>query len=57
MFTGIDASATFLSRPERSFARRKKKRKIIGKTFIDIFSTVEDQIGKVQFFCSGYTIP
>ena len=53
---GVDASALFLSRlagvrsPER-------KRKIIGKTFIDVFMQVEREHGPFDFFAQGTLYP
>lgn len=54
--TGVNASKTFLANL-RNIKSPESKRKIIGKTFIDIFSTVENKIGKVQFFAQGTLYP
>lgn len=54
--TGIDASDTFLQNLKGVFSP-EKKRKIIGKTFIDVFSTVEERIGRVKFFAQGTLYP
>jgi len=53
---GIDAGKRFL-RELNGVTSPEKKRKIIGKTFIDIFSTVERTIGKVEFFAQGTLYP
>lgn len=53
---GIDASDIFLDRltgvrsPER-------KRKIIGNTFIEVFSQAEEKTGKVKFLAQGTLYP
>lgn len=54
--TGIDASEEFLSRLA-NVRSPERKRKIIGKTFIDIFSTVQAKTGKVKFFAQGTLYP
>jgi len=53
---GINAADTFLQNL-KNVRSPEKKRKIIGKTFIDIFSSVEQQIGKVVFFAQGTLYP
>jgi len=54
--TGLDASDTFLQNL-KGVSSPEKKRKIIGKTFIDVFSTVEERIGRVKFFAQGTLYP
>ncbi len=54
--TGIDAGEIFLNKL-KGVSSPEEKRKIIGKTFIDIFSTVEDKIGKVEYFAQGTLYP
>lgn len=54
--TGVDASKTFLTNL-RNIKSPEKKRKIIGKTFIEIFSGIEEKIGKVLFFAQGTLYP
>ncbi|MEN8152515.1 MAG: glutamine-hydrolyzing GMP synthase [Acidobacteriota bacterium] len=54
--TGIDAGSIFLKNL-KNISSPESKRKIIGKTFIDIFSTVEDKIGKVKLFAQGTLYP
>jgi len=53
---GIDASELFLERLT-NVRSPEKKRKIIGKTFIDVFATVEKKIGKVRYFAQGTLYP
>jgi len=53
---GIDASAVFLKNLGRTRSP-EKKRKIIGKTFIDVFRDVEKKIGRVRFFAQGTLYP
>ncbi|MGE5342972.1 MAG: glutamine-hydrolyzing GMP synthase [Candidatus Omnitrophota bacterium] len=53
---GIDASEQFLSRLN-NVRSPEKKRKIIGKTFIDIFSTVQEKTGTVNFLAQGTLYP
>lgn len=53
---GIDASEEFLGNLE-GVSDPEQKRKIIGKTFIDVFSTVQDRIGKVKYFAQGTLYP
>lgn len=53
---GVDAGATFLKNL-KNVSDPEKKRKIIGKTFIDIFKSVESRIGKVNFFAQGTLYP
>lgn len=38
-------------------AHRKKKRKIIGATFIDVFANIEDEVGKIRYFAQGTLYP
>ena len=54
--TGIDAGEIFLEKL-KGVTSPEEKRKIIGRTFIDIFSTVEDKIGKVEYFAQGTLYP
>lgn len=54
--TGIDAGEIFLKNL-KGVSSPELKRKIIGKTFIDIFKTVEDRIGKVKYFAQGTLYP
>ncbi len=54
--TGINAEDIFLGKL-KGITSPEEKRKIIGKTFIDIFSTVEDKIGKVEYFAQGTLYP
>jgi GMP synthase (glutamine-hydrolysing) len=53
---GINAADTFLHNLA-NIRSPERKRKIIGKTFIDIFSSVEKQVGKVGFFAQGTLYP
>ncbi len=53
---GIDASETFLKNLQR-VRSPERKRKIIGKTFIDIFRSVEKKTGRVKFFAQGTLYP
>lgn len=53
---GIDASDRFLE-ALRGVRSPEKKRKIIGKTFIDVFRSAEKKIGKVKFFAQGTLYP
>ena len=54
--TGIDASEQFLGRLA-NVRSPERKRKIIGKTFIDVFSTVQAKTGKVKFLAQGTLYP
>ncbi|MCP4149546.1 MAG: glutamine-hydrolyzing GMP synthase [bacterium] len=53
---GIDASKQFLDKL-KNVRSPERKRKIIGKTFIEIFSTVQETTGKVKFFAQGTLYP
>jgi GMP synthase (glutamine-hydrolysing) len=53
---GIDASDLFLSRL-KGIRSPERKRKIIGNTFIDVFSHAEEKVGKVKFFAQGTLYP
>ncbi len=53
---GIDAGENFLDKL-KGVTSPEEKRKIIGRTFIEIFSTVEDKIGKVEYFAQGTLYP
>jgi GMP synthase (glutamine-hydrolysing) len=54
--TGINAAKIFIKNLE-NIRSPERKRKIIGKTFIDVFSGVEKKIGKVKFFAQGTLYP
>lgn len=53
---GIDASEQFL-RKLKGVRSPEKKRKIIGRTFIDVFSTAQEKIGNVNYFAQGTLYP
>ena len=53
---GVDASKIFLKNLKK-IRSPERKRKIIGKTFIDTFRSVEEKIGKVNFFAQGTLYP
>lgn len=53
---GIDATDQFLKNLER-VRSAERKRKIIGRTFIDVFRSAEQQVGKVKFFAQGTLYP
>ena len=53
---GIDASDLFLERLRR-VRSPERKRKIIGRTFIDVFADVEKKVGRVEFFAQGTLYP
>jgi GMP synthase (glutamine-hydrolysing) len=53
---GLDAADRFLD-ALAGVTSPEKKRKIIGKTFIDVFQTVEEKIGRVRFFAQGTLYP
>lgn len=53
---GIDATDAFLNKLE-GVEDPEKKRKIIGNTFIDIFSHAEEKVGKVRFLAQGTLYP
>lgn len=53
---GEDASVRFLKNL-RGVRSPEQKRKIIGKTFIDVFTEVEKRIGPVKFFAQGTLYP
>jgi len=53
---GIDASEIFLKRLKR-VRSPERKRKIIGRTFIDVFSGIENTVGRVDFFAQGTLYP
>jgi GMP synthase (glutamine-hydrolysing) len=53
---GIDASKQFLENLE-NVRSPERKRKIIGKTFIEVFSTVQERVGKVKFLAQGTLYP
>jgi len=53
---GIDASDLFLERL-KGIRSPERKRKIIGNTFIDVFSHAEEKTGKVKYFAQGTLYP
>jgi GMP synthase (glutamine-hydrolysing) len=53
---GIDAADEFLKNL-KGVRSPERKRKIIGKTFIDVFRSVEKRVGKVKFFAQGTLYP
>jgi GMP synthase (glutamine-hydrolysing) len=53
---GINAADIFLDKL-KNVRSPERKRKIIGRTFIDIFSSAEKKIGKVGFFAQGTLYP
>lgn len=53
---GIDAADEFLTKL-KGVRSPERKRKIIGKTFIDVFRSVEKKVGKVKFFAQGTLYP
>ena len=53
---GVDASKIFLKNLKK-IRSPEGKRKIIGKTFIDTFRSVEEKIGKINFFAQGTLYP
>jgi GMP synthase (glutamine-hydrolysing) len=53
---GINASDIFLKNLA-NISSPEKKRKIIGKTFIDVFRSVEEKVGKVKFLAQGTLYP
>ncbi len=54
--TGVDASEIFLRRL-RGVRSPERKRKIIGRTFIDVFRETEKKVGRVEFFAQGTLYP
>ena len=54
--TGVDASDLFLRRL-RGVRSPERKRKIIGRTFIDVFRETEKKVGRVKFFAQGTLYP
>jgi GMP synthase (glutamine-hydrolysing) len=54
--TGIDASEEFLENL-KNVRSPERKRKIIGKTFIDVFKRVQEKTGRVKFFAQGTLYP
>ncbi|MEW6455773.1 MAG: glutamine-hydrolyzing GMP synthase [Acidobacteriota bacterium] len=53
---GVDASRKFLE-ALRGIVNPEKKRKIIGKLFIDIFKDSAKNMGGIKFFAQGTTYP
>lgn len=54
--TGVDASGIFLSALQ-GVSEPEKKRKIIGKTFIDVFDTEASRIQNVKWLAQGTIYP
>lgn len=54
--TGIDASDIFISRLS-NISSPERKRKIIGKTFIEVFQSVEEKTGGVKYLAQGTLYP
>jgi len=54
--TGVRAANIFLKNLA-NICSPEKKRKIIGRTFIDVFRQAEKKIGKVQFLAQGTLYP
>ncbi len=54
--TGIEAGDIFLENL-KNVRSPERKRKIIGKTFIDVFKQAETRIGRVRFFAQGTLYP
>ena len=52
----VDASATFLKRL-RNVADPERKRKIIGRTFIEVFTREADRLGDIDFLAQGTLYP
>ena len=52
----VNASSTFLKKL-KGVTNPEKKRKIIGKTFIDVFEKSAKRIGKVEFLAQGTLYP
>jgi GMP synthase (glutamine-hydrolysing) len=53
---GIDATDLFLDHL-KGIRSPERKRKVIGNTFIDVFSKAEEKVGKVKFFAQGTLYP
>ena len=53
---GVQAEDDFLGNL-KGIRSPERKRKIIGKTFIDVFRRVEKLVGKVKFFAQGTLYP
>jgi GMP synthase (glutamine-hydrolysing) len=53
---GVDATAIFLENL-KNIRSPERKRKILGKTFIDVFNQAESQIGEAKFFAQGTLYP
>jgi GMP synthase (glutamine-hydrolysing) len=53
---GIDASERFLEKL-KGVRSPEKKRKIIGRTFIDVFKTAQEKTGQVKFLAQGTLYP
>jgi len=54
--TGIDASEIFLKNL-KNIRSPERKRKIIGRIFIDVFKSAEKKLGRVEFFAQGTLYP
>ncbi len=52
----VDATKTFLSRL-RGIIDPERKRKIIGRTFVEVFETATHHTGKARFLAQGTTYP
>jgi len=53
---GIDASEEFLGKLKNT-REPEKKRKIIGKTFIEVFAKEAENFGKIKYFSQGTLYP
>jgi len=53
---GVDASDEFLT-ALKGVKDPERKRKIIGKTFIDVFSREADKLGKIKYLSQGTLYP
>jgi GMP synthase (glutamine-hydrolysing) len=53
---GLDASEDFLGKL-KNIREPEKKRKIIGKTFIEVFAKEAENFGKIKYFSQGTLYP
>ncbi|MCK4836306.1 MAG: glutamine-hydrolyzing GMP synthase [Candidatus Aminicenantes bacterium] len=53
---GIEAADIFIAKLA-NISSPEKKRKVIGKTFIDVFQSVEERVGKVKYLAQGTLYP
>lgn len=53
---GLEAGNLFLDNLKH-IRSPEKKRKIIGRTFIEVFKQAEEEIGKIKFFAQGTLYP